>query len=147
MIVSDIFYQRPSEVPILSPRMYISDFLSALDSHDVGAFAVGDDSRSVVGIISERDIVRDLENYGEEILDQRIREVMTKQVVRCSISAPLPAVAARMCELNIRHMPVFDEDECVGMISMKDLLVFYVQRVRNEARDIDEYLTASHRAV
>lgn len=141
MTVEQILKRKAVPIPSLNPRLFISDVIAELEAHDVGAFIVSGDKKTIDGVISERDIIRGLERYGEEILDQRIRDVMNKHVITCTKHAPVAGVMAQMYDKNIRHIPVVDENNFVGMISMKDIIKLRLDEVQMEADAMREYIS------
>lgn len=122
----------------LSPRLFITDVISKLESRNVGVFIVSANNNTIDGVISERDIVRGLERYAEETLDQRIRDVMNKHVITCTKHTPIIAVMAQLCDLNIRHMLVVEGNRFVGMISIEDVIKLRIDEIRTQAEALGE---------
>ena len=107
MKILDILRHKGSSVVTIRSHEVVRVLLARLAEYNVGALVVADGDQ-VAGIISERDIVRNLNDRGEQILDQPVSELMTASVVSCSPTDDVDSVAAAMTELRIRHMPVLD---------------------------------------
>src|SRR5437879_7464626 len=105
MRISDLLRDKGSAVATVSPATSISELLDVLSKYNIGA-AVVTDADNVVGIVSERDIVRRLHESGGSLLGAAVDEIMTRNVVTCSPNDSVDSLAATMTERRIRHMPV-----------------------------------------
>lgn len=121
MNVSRILAAKPAAVLTISPDHSIRDALSMLAEFDIGALVVTNDSEELVGILSERDIVREAVT-GSEIMSMKVMDVMTKDVVVGLPQDDLISVAHTMTERRFRHLPIVDGRRLVGMISIGDVL-------------------------
>jgi CBS domain-containing protein len=95
--------------------------VALLAQHNIGVVIVLDEAGKLVGIISERDVVRQL-NQEADLLSQAVKSVMTAEVVTCLPQDDLMSVAHVMTERRFRHMPVMEGDTLLGMISIGDVL-------------------------
>ena len=101
--------------------MTVSDAVRMLSEKRIGALIVSDDDgRTPAGIISERDIVREIGRRGPACLDDRVADMMTAKVITASPSDPADQVLAEMTDGRFRHMPVMEGDEMIGLISIGD---------------------------
>ncbi len=108
----------------------------------VGALLVDDADASVVGILSERDIVRGLGQHGADLHDVRVAELMTADPIRCSPSDTVLQAMAMMTDRRFRHLPVFDDDSLVGFISIGDLVKCRIAEVQLEAEAMRQYIAS-----
>jgi len=130
------------KLPItIRPDACVLSALPKLESEDVGALIVSSDGRVIVGIISERDIVRGLESYGHEVLEHEIRDLMTPEVVSCSPTDSLLGVMALMDHHQIRHIPVVNNGVLIGIVSIRDIVRLRLNEVEWEANAMREYIT------
>jgi CBS domain-containing protein len=127
----------------ISPDARIADVLNSLASNNVGALVVSSDGSRVEGIISERDIVRGLQSTGPELLERRVRDLMTKEVVTCVPEDRAAGIMAVMVSRHLRHIPVVKDDKFVSMVSIRDLLQLRLDEVRSEADAMRSYITGS----
>jgi CBS domain-containing protein len=124
----------------IAPDAGIDEALDLLAVENVGALVVSSDGRKVEGIVSERDIVRALRTVGSDLLRQRVRDVMTADVVTCVAEDRAAGIMALMVERHLRHIPVVRNDELVSMVSIRDLLQLRLEEVKSEARAMRNYI-------
>jgi CBS domain-containing protein len=97
---------------------------------------------SVVGIFSERDIVRLLSSYGPDMLDRSLDEVMTKSPVTCDSNMAVIGALSQMTQKRIRHLPVVDGGRLVGFVSIGDLVKYRIDRIEAEAAAMRDYIAS-----
>ncbi len=127
----------------IAPDATISDALELLATRNVGAALVSSDGAKVEGIISERDIVRGLNETGGSMLDHPVSELMTEKVVTCVATDSASGIMAVMIKKHLRHMPVVDGDHFVGMLSIRDLLQLRLSEVQSEADAMRSYIAGN----
>ena len=121
MKVSTILATKGNKLVTIAPESSIQEVISLLTQHNIGAIIVLDEKEKIAGIVSERDIVREL-NQQNDLLDQPVHRVMTDKVVTCLPQDDLMSVAHVMTERRFRHLPVVENDSLLGMISIGDVL-------------------------
>ncbi|MBU2959041.1 CBS domain-containing protein [Paracoccus sp. 1_MG-2023] len=105
----------------IRPEVTLAEAAKLLAEKRIGAAVVSEDGRTPVGILSERDVVRQLGNNGIQVLEQPISEVMTRSVQTCAPGDDAMTVLERMTEGRFRHMPVIDDDGfMLGVVSIGD---------------------------
>jgi CBS domain-containing protein len=97
-----------------------------LENH-IGAVPVVDGGGGIVGMISERDLVRGLATKGADIVNMTVRNLMTADVVACNSSDSLSVIKEMMTEGRFRHMPVIEEGELIGVITIRDVVEHMVE--------------------
>jgi CBS domain-containing protein len=140
MKILDILRHKGSSVVTISPHEAVRVLLARLAEHNVGALIVADGD-AVAGIISERDIVRRLNDRGDQILDQPVSELMTASVVSCSPADDVDSVAAGMTELRIRHMPVLDKGVLAGIVTIGDVVAGRIRQLEQDRGQLEQYIT------
>ncbi len=121
MNVSRILAAKPAAVVTIGPAKQIRDALALLAEHDIGALIVTNDEAELVGILSERDIVRRAAGEGD-ILSQLVADVMTRNVIVGLPQDELINVAHTMTERRFRHLPIVEGSRVLGMVSIGDVL-------------------------
>jgi CBS domain-containing protein len=101
---------------------------------------VEDDAGAIAGILSERDIVRGMGPHGADLHDVEVAELMTKDLIRCSAQDSVNEAMAMMTDRRIRHLPVFEDEELVGFISIGDLVKCRIMEVQGEAEALRQYI-------
>lgn len=105
----------------ISPDKTLADAVRLLSEKRIGAVVVSDDGRKPQGILSERDIVRQLGAHGPDILTTPIGEVMTRAVQTCTTGEDALTILERMTQGRFRHLPVVDDDgNMLGVVSIGD---------------------------
>ena len=132
--------QQGGEPAHVSPDAEIAEVLNSLAFKDVGALIVSTDGIRVEGIISERDIVRGLQSVGPDLLNTRVRDLMTKEVVTCVPEDRAAGIMAVMVSRHLRHVPVLRDDRFISMVSIRDLLQLRLDEVRSEADAMRSYI-------
>lgn len=140
MKILDILRHKGSFVVTIGPDETVRVVLARLAEHNVGALVVADGDQ-VAGIISERDIVRHLNDRGEQILDQPVSELMTASVVSCSPNDDVDSIAAAMTELRIRHMPVLDKGILAGIVTIGDVVAGRIRQLEQDRGQLEQYIT------
>jgi CBS domain-containing protein len=127
------------DVITIGPDATVRELLALLAEHNNGAAVVSADGNRVDGIVSERDIVRRL-NVDDAGLDDTVSQIMTAQVRICQASSSLDEVRKTMTEGRFRHLPVCDDDQLVGVISIGDVVKAYIDQVEFERDQLDSYV-------
>ncbi len=106
----------------ISPEAKVADAAELLAARRIGALVVSQDGVRANGILSERDIVRELGKKGPESLEAKVSSIMTVKLVTCAPGDTTLAVLEKMTEGRFRHMPVLEGEEMVGLISIGDVV-------------------------
>jgi CBS domain-containing protein len=114
------------------PGTSVADAAAMLSSKRIGAVIVSADGKHMAGILSERDIVRELGRRGGACLTDPVDALMTRKVVTCGLLDRTTGVLERMTEGRFRHMPVLEGDEIVGMISIGDVVKARLAELKTE---------------
>lgn len=140
MKISDILRHKGATVHTIEPGRPVTELLAQLSEHKVGALIVADGTK-VAGIVSERDVVRRLHERGAAVLDGRVSDIMTNVVQTCTSSDSVDSVAETMTESRIRHMPVIDDGDLRGIVSIGDVVSIRIRQLEKEAGQLEQYIT------
>ena len=141
--VGIILDRKGGEVVTIGPDATIADAAQRLREHNIGALVVSPDGRGVEGILSERDIVRRMAQEGADSLHLAVGEVMTTEVTTCDRDRTADELMALMTNSRIRHVPVVEDDEMVGIISIGDVVKSRMDELETKAQALEEYVTGS----
>lgn len=123
MLVKQILSSKGADgVITISPKSSVSDAASLLSAKRIGSVVASEDGTTPAGILSERDIVRELGKRGAACLSDTVGDMMTRNVKTCAAGDKADAVLGRMTEGRFRHMPVMDGDAMVGIITLGDVV-------------------------
>jgi CBS domain-containing protein len=128
-------------VATTTPTATIGELLALLHRYNVGALPVVDGGE-LVGIVSERDVVRHLHERGRDLLDATVGDVMTADVVTCSPRDRAADLARVMTERRIRHLPVCDDRGLIGIVSIGDLVKARIDQLENEREQLASYINS-----
>ena len=141
MYVRDILTAKGTDVFVIAPDHTIASLAKDLTAQRIGA-AVVSEGGHVVGVVSERDIVRMVANKGTECVGLQVHEARTKEVVSCTSDTPIDEVMNLMTERRIRHLPVLDGAHLAGIVSIGDVVKSRIQTAEREATQLREYIQA-----
>ncbi|MDG1280075.1 MAG: CBS domain-containing protein [Pseudorhodobacter sp.] len=123
MLVQQILATKSGEgVVTVAPGSSLAGAAEVLSAKRIGAIIVSEDGKHVAGILSERDIVRELGKRGVACMSDTVDAVMTAKIVGCSKSDTADQVMQKMTDGRFRHMPVMEGDEMIGLISIGDVV-------------------------
>jgi CBS domain-containing protein len=141
MQVENILQSKGRAVTTVTAGSTIAEAVTLLNTKKIGAVVVVDGKR-VVGILSERDVVRHLGTDWAALANRPVSDVMTKNVVSVSRFATVADVMERMTEKRIRHMPIVENGELVGIVSIGDVVKRKIEETEQEATALKEYIAS-----
>ena len=137
MSLKTILATKGSEVVSIDFTTDLAAAAKLLTKHRIGALVVlGVDGR-LAGVLSERDIVRTIAESGSAVLQLPVAQVMTRNVSTCDVNDSINSVIDRMTKGKFRHMPVLDNDRLAGMISIGDVLKWYIETIRDHIHQLE----------
>ena len=142
MLVSHILKDKGDIVFTVGPAETVAAGAALLDARRVGAMVVVADDHSVVGIVSERDIVRLLARQGAAALDMAIADCMTHEVIVAELTDTVDVLMTRMTDRRIRHLPVLRDGRRAGIVSIGDLVKRKISDAEAEASGLKAYIAA-----
>jgi CBS domain-containing protein len=122
MFVSDVLRIKGHHVVRVYPTDRVESAVRKLAEHRIGAVIVEDRWMKSIGIFSERDFIKATAREGAAVLDYEVRQLMTSPVISCRSSQRVDAALATMTLARIRHLPVIDNGELKGIVSIGDLV-------------------------
>ncbi len=143
MHVADILKVKGTDVVTIVPDRTVAATARLLNVKGIGAVLVCDPNGKVVGVISERDIIRGIAVNGERALDMQVRDLMTREVIACKPTDTIAEVMKMMTMRRFRHMPVIEDGELKGIISIGDVVKNRIEETEMETRVLRDYVLAS----
>lgn len=136
MYVSTILETKGSDVHTVDPEATLADAAARMTEARIGALVVSDDGARLMGILSERDIVRAIAARGPEALGEPVASFMSRNVITCTPEDTLDMLRAIMTERRFRHLPVVEDGAMVGIISIGDVVKYRIEEIEKEANDM-----------
>jgi len=140
MTVKEILSHKGTDVVTADPHASIADAVKLLADRRIGAVVVTGADQRMVGILSERDIVRALPEKGAGALAAPVAEVMTRKVDTCSLAQTVSELMEQMTSGKFRHVPVVEQGRLAGIISIGDVVKSRVQEMEQESAALKDYI-------
>lgn len=142
MRIRKLLDRKGGAVVTVRPEATIWEVLTLLDRHAVGALVVSEDGLRPDGIISERDIVRQLHARGSAVLDGPVADLMVKEVLTAGPDDEVESLMGVMTTNRIRHVPVLADGALVGIVSIGDVVKQRVDSLQDDNRALYDYINA-----
>ena len=139
MRIADVLRNKGSAVATVESRASVAQLVAALAEHNVGAMVVLG-PEGIAGIVSERDVVRKLHDRGGELLAAPVSEIMTSEVFTCTPKDSVDSLTVLMTERRIRHVPVVDGGELVGIVSIGDVVKSRISQLQEDHDQLTAYI-------
>ena len=140
MIVKNILVGKRGNVVTIEPTADLTAAVKLLAKRRIGAVVILGADQRIVGILSERDIVRVLAELGPTALNEPVGQVMTRDVKTCSEDDTIEGLMSRMTTGKFRHMPVVQQGKLVGIVSIGDVVKNRVDEVEHESEALRDYV-------
>lgn len=142
MQVDTILQSKGAEVYTVPTTAPVSEAIKTLNTRRIGAVVVVDDSGSVAGILSERDVVRHLGDDPQILLASPVSSIMTRTVITCPPGAAVSDLMEQMTRYRIRHIPIVENNKLVGIVSIGDVVKRKIEEAEQEATALKEYIAS-----
>ena len=133
MLIADVLRRKGPDVVKVVTTDSVAAAVKKLSERRIGALIVEDQWMKLVGIFSERDLLNAIARQGAHVLDLQVHELMTTHVITCHSSDRIDAALALMTMRRIRHLPVVDDGQLKGIISIGDLVKYRLDEKELEA--------------
>jgi CBS domain-containing protein len=144
MKIGDALKRKGSGVVTMRSDSTIDTVVRRMRLERIGAVIISPDGKSVVGILSERDILHALAEHGTALLALKAEDLMTREVVTCSREDTLLSVMVKMTQRRIRHLPVVEQGQLAGIVSIGDAVKSRLEEVELEANVLRDSYLATH---
>ena len=138
--VAQLLDGKGNDVFSITPDETLLSAVEKLRDRRIGALVVTDAEGGLVGVLSERDIVRKLADTPGQTLPQLVGDVMTKTVETCTRDEPLISVLTRMTEGRFRHMPVVEDGKLSGMVTIGDVVNYRLKELEYESLQLKQLI-------
>jgi CBS domain-containing protein len=143
MSVAQILAEKGREVVTTQPHRTLMEAVELLSSRGIGAVVVADAGKNVLGILSERDIMRAIGAGGASALSEAVSRHMTVKVSTVTEDTAIDSVMQTMTNGRFRHMPIVSEGKLVGLVSIGDVVKHHVNEIESEHRALREYIATA----
>ncbi|MBZ9937505.1 CBS domain-containing protein [Mesorhizobium sp. BR1-1-16] len=140
MTVAAILARKGRDVLTVPKETSVAEVVAILAERRIGAVVVADDFQRILGIVSERDVVRMLAQAGTDGLVASVASIMTAKVITCSDQDTINDVMERMTHGRFRHLPVVEDGRLAGIISIGDVVKARIEQVEREADEMRAYI-------
>lgn len=140
MRIADVLRNKGAAVVTINPDATVGELLAGLAEQNIGAMVVVG-AEGVVGIVSERDVVRQLHTYGASVLSRPVAKIMSTTVATCTKSDMVDKISVLMTENRVRHVPVLDGKKLIGIVSIGDVVKSRMGELEAEQQQLQSYIT------
>lgn len=140
MYVSDILRNKGARIVALKADDPVPEAVALLCANRIGAVLVMDNQDHIAGIFSERDLVRGLHRHGKAVTDMAVGELMTAPVITCSPRDPVASIEGMMTANRFRHVPVVEDGQLIGIISIGDVVKNRIEEAQSEVDALRRYI-------
>ncbi|SGP50671.1 histidine kinase [Mycobacterium tuberculosis] len=137
MRIADVLRNKGAAVVTINPDATVGELLAGLAEQNIGAMVVVG-AEGVVGIVSERDVVRQLHTYGASVLSRPVAKIMS---TTCTKSDTVDKISVLMTENRVRHVPVLDGKKLIGIVSIGDVVKSRMGELEAEQQQLQSYIT------
>ena len=142
MTIAAVLQEKGSSIETISADSSLFDAVRRLGEKRIGALPVVEDGR-IVGMVSERDVIYCLRDHGRAALDRPVGQVMTSPAITVDSQTDVLSALALITERRIRHLPVVEQGEIRGIVSIGDLVKFRMERIEAEAEAMRVYIQSA----
>ncbi len=142
MLIAHVLRDKGAAVHTLTADATLEAAAKELDSRRVGALVVLDEIGAILGVLSERDVIREVARRGPAALQDRVSAVMTREVHTAAMDETVDVGLGRMTDRRVRHLPVVAAGRLIGIVSIGDLVKHRIMAVEAEAAAMQAYIAA-----
>lgn len=143
MTVKIILSHKGADVFTIEPTATLKAAIETLAARRIGALLVLGPDQRIIGIVSERDVVRALAEQGAGVLNEPLSQVMTRKVVTCTQGETVAALMERMTSGKFRHLPVVEQDRLLGIVSIGDVVKLRLTEMESESAALRDYIQSA----
>jgi CBS domain-containing protein len=140
MRIADVLRNKGASVATITPETSVSGLLTELSVHNIGAMVVVSPD-GVIGIVSERDVVRALQERGADLLRLPVSEIMTTFVATCTPNDSVDSLSVLMTTKRVRHIPVMENGKLTGIVSIGDVVKTRMEELEATQEQLQAYIT------
>jgi CBS domain-containing protein len=140
MRIADVLRNKGASVATITPETSVSGLLTELSVHNIGAMVVVSPD-GVIGIVSERDVVRALQERGADLLRLPVSEIMTTFVATCTPNDSVDSLSVLMTTKRVRHIPVMENGKLTGIVSIGDVVKTRMEELEASQEQLQAYIT------
>ncbi len=140
MLIETILKDKGGAVQTIPDTASLAEAANLLDQKRIGAVVAVDKNEALIGVLSERDIVRRFARHGRDTVTMTVADAMTRGVITAAPSEDVDTCLGRMTDRRIRHLPVVQDGQLKGIISIGDLVKYKIDAVLAEAEAMTAYI-------
>ena len=140
MTISKILAEKGRKIVSIEPAATLQSAATLLAEKRIGAVLILGADRRIIGILSERDIVRAIGERGTAALEEPVSQTMTRKVSTCTEGETLVCIMERMTDGKVRHVPVVDQGRVIGIVSIGDVVKHRLQEMEHDSAAMRDYI-------
>ena len=140
MTVRRLLQGKGTFVSVAPPEATVQDIIDQLERDEAAAVVISRDGAAVDGIVSNGSIVRGVRDFGRDIVDRPVSELMTTSVVTCDVGQPIKTIYELMDKHQVRHIPITENGKLCGIIHILDVIKYRLDELNAEAEALKAYV-------
>ncbi len=140
MRISEVLRAKGASVVTLTPAATVQKLVEVLCSEGIGSVVITDSDKNVLGVVNERTVIEALHEHGPDALRATIGEIMSDTFQVAHLKDELAETATIMTECRVRHLPVIEEGEMVGLVSIGDIVKARISQLTDERDHLEDYI-------
>jgi len=144
MKVKDILQEKGADVATIGAEKTVSEAIKSLVEKNIGSLLVLDEKSAIVGIITERDILKECDRRYESLMQTKVKDVMVRNVIVASPEDDIDYVENIMTENRVRHLPIISGQKLEGLISIGDVVKVQRGECKVENRYLKDYISGKY---
>src|SRR5688500_4564781 len=144
MKVQELLVTKRPGVITITPQATVLEACQLLSENHVGAVVVVDQRDKPIGILSERDVVREVALQAAVVLQKSVESIMTRNLIIATPDDEIEYVTYTMTEKNIRHLPIMEDGQLIGIVSIRDVVKAQVAHYKGEIQTLEQHLMATN---
>lgn len=140
MRIADVLRNKGAAVVTINPDATVKELLAGFVEHNIGAMVVVG-PEGLLGMVSERDVVRQLHTHGASVLTRPVSKIMRTPLATCTKADTVDSVSVLMTENRVRHVPVLEGRKLAGIVSIGDVVKSRIEELEAEHAQLQSYIT------
>jgi CBS domain-containing protein len=142
MRIATLLERKGSSVATIRREAAVQEAVAELARYGIGALVVSNDGAAIDGIVTERDVVRRLNAFGPQVMEEPVASIMSTMVFTCSVDDDTESLARTMTERRIRHVPVVSGGALAGIVSIGDVVKTRIDELERDRNELMDYINA-----
>ena len=144
MLVKTLLEEKPAELITIKPETSLDDAMALMLEKNIGCLLILDSNKKLAGILSDRDIFKSVYKTKGDYQSMKVKDIMTVAVISGKVTDEVSNIAWVMQKNYIRHIPIVENKDIVGLVSQRDILKYEIERQEIDNRYLQQHMDGTH---